>query len=82
MHHKGYFSASQHHAKSCACCHKYINHLLRAQSLGQINLLCSDIENTVQSTWPGFINGIEINAERWVQEQISDLHVQIKELKD
>ena len=25
-----------HHAKGCACCHKYINHLLGAQSLGQI----------------------------------------------
>ena len=36
-----------HHAKGCACCHEYINHLLRAQSLGQINLLCPDIENTV-----------------------------------
>ena len=22
-----------HHAKGCACCHKYINHLLGAQSL-------------------------------------------------
>ena len=27
-----------HHAKGCACCHEYINHLLRAQNLGQINL--------------------------------------------
>ena len=25
-----------HHAKGCACCHEYINHLLRAQSLRQI----------------------------------------------
>ena len=39
-----------HHAKGCACCHKYINHLLRAQSLGQINLQHIDVENTVQST--------------------------------
>ena len=47
-----------HHAKGCACCHKYINHLLGAQSLGQINLQCLDIENTVQSAWPAFINSI------------------------
>ena len=24
-----------HHAKGCACCHEYINHLLRAQNLGK-----------------------------------------------
>ena len=71
-----------HHAKGCACCHKYINHLLGAQSLGQINLLCSDIENAVQSTWPRFINSIEIDADECVQGQISNLHVQIDEMKD
>ena len=60
-----------HHAKGCACCHEYINHLLRAQSLRQINLLCSDIENAVQRAWPGFINSIKINADEWVQGQIS-----------
>ena len=38
-----------HHAKGCACCHEYINHLLGAQSLRQINLQCLDIENAVQS---------------------------------
>ena len=71
-----------HHTKGCACCHKYINHLLRAQSLGQINLLCSDIENTVQSTWPRFINSIKIDADEWVQGQIINLHAQINEMKD
>ena len=71
-----------HHAKGCACCHKYINHLLRAQSLGQINLLHLDVENTVQSTWPAFINSIKINADERMQGQISDLHAQIEELKD
>ena len=38
-----------HHAKGCACCHEYINHLLGAQSLRQINLQCIDVENAVQS---------------------------------
>ena len=71
-----------HHAKGCACCHKYINHLLRAQSLRQINLQCLNVKNTVQSTWPAFINSIEINADQHVQEQISNLHAQINELKD
>ena len=71
-----------HHPKGCACCHKYINHLLRAQSLGQINLLHPDIENTVQSAWPAFINSIEINADECIQGQISNLHAQINELKD
>ena len=71
-----------HNAKGCACCHKYINHLLRAQSLRQVNLQCLDIENTVQSAWPVFINNIEIDADQHVQGQISDLHVQINELKD
>ena len=71
-----------HHAKGCACCHKYINHLLGAQSLGQINLLCPDIENAVQSTWPTFINSIKIDADECVQGQISDLHGQINEMKD
>ena len=52
-----------HQAKGCACCHEYINHLLGAQSLRQINLQCLDIENTVQSAWPTFINSIEINAD-------------------
>ena len=36
-----------HHAKGCACCHEYINHLLGAQSLGKINLQHIDVENTV-----------------------------------
>ena len=49
-----------HHTKGCACCHEYINHLLGAQSLRQINLQHIDIENAVQSTWPTFINSIEI----------------------
>ena len=71
-----------HHAKGCACCHKYINHLLGAQSLGQINLLHLNVENTVQSTWPAFINTIKINADQHMQGQISNLHVQIDELKD
>ena len=71
-----------HHTKGCACCHKYINHLLRAQSLGKINLQCIDIENAVQSTWPMFINSIEIDADQCMQGQLSDLHVQIDELKD
>ena len=71
-----------HHAKGCVCCHEYINHLLRAQSLGQINLQHIDVENTVQSTWPAFINSIEINADQCIQGQLSDLHVQIDELKD
>ena len=71
-----------HHAKGCACCHEYINHLLRAQSLGQINLQHLDVKNTVQSAWPMFINSIEIDADQHVQEQISDLHVQIDELMD
>ena len=71
-----------HHAKGCACCHEYINHLLGAQSLGQINLQCIDVENAVQSTWPTFINSIEINADQCVQEQISNVHAQIDKLKD
>ena len=70
-----------HHAKGCACCHKYINHLLGAQSLGQINLQHIDIENAVQSAWPVFINSIEINADQCIQGQLSDLHAQIDELK-
>ena len=71
-----------HHAKGCACCHEYINHLLGAQSLRQINLQCIDVENAVQSAWPTFINSIEINADQCIQGQLSDLHVQIDELKD
>ena len=71
-----------HHAKGCACCHKYINHLLRAQSLGKINLQRIDVENAVQSAWPVFINSIEIDADQCIQGQLSDLHVQIDELKD
>ena len=71
-----------HHAKGCACCHEYINHLLRAQSLRQINLQCLDVKNAVQSTWPAFINSIEIDADQCIQGQISNLHAQIDELKD
>ena len=71
-----------HHAKGCTCCHEYINHLLGAQSLGQINLQRLDIENAVQSAWPTFINSIEIDADQCIQGQISNLHVQIDELKD
>ena len=71
-----------HHAKGCACCHEYINHLLRAQSLGQINLQHINVKNTVQSTWPTFINSIEIDADQHIQGQLSDLHAQIDELKD
>ena len=71
-----------HHAKGCACCHEYINHQLGAQSLGQINLQCIDVENAVQSAWPAFINSIEIDASQRIQGQLSDLHVQINELKD
>ena len=71
-----------HHAKGCACCHKYINHLLRAQSLGQINLQHIDVESAVQRAWPTFINSIKINADQHVQGQLSDLHAQINELKD
>ena len=62
--------------------HEYINHLLGAQSLGQINLQRIDVENAVQSTWPVFINSIEINADQCIQGQLSNLHVQINELKD
>ena len=71
-----------HHAKGCACCHEYINHLLRAQSLGKINLLHPDVENAVQSAWPTFINSIKIDADECIQGQISNLHAQINELKD
>ena len=71
-----------HHAKGCTCCHEYINHLLGAQSLGQINLQHIDVENTVQSTWPAFINSIEIDADQCIQGQLSDLHAHIDELKD
>ena len=71
-----------HHAKGCAWCHKYINHLLRAQSLRQINLQHLNIKNTVQSAWPTFINSIKINADQRMQGQISDLHAQINEVKD
>ena len=52
-----------HHAKGCACCHEYINHLLGAQSLGKINVQCIDIKNAVQSTWPAFTNSIEVDAD-------------------
>ena len=71
-----------HHTKGCACCHKYINHLLGAQSLRQINLQHLDIKNAVQSTWPMFINSIEIDADQHIQGKISNLHAQIDELKD
>ena len=71
-----------HHAKGCACCHKYINHLLGVQSLGQINLQHLDVENAVQSAWPTFINSIDFDADECVQGQISDLHAQINKLKD
>ena len=71
-----------HHAKGCACCHEYINHLLGAQSLRQINLQHLDVENTVQSTWPTFINSIKIDADQCIQGQLSNLHTQIDELKD
>ena len=71
-----------HHAKGCACCHKYINHLLGAQSLRQINLQQIDVKNAVQSTWPMFINSIEIDADQCIQGQLSNLHAQIDELKD
>ena len=59
-----------------------MNHLLRAQSLRQINLLHPDVENAVQSTWPAFINSIKIDADECIQGQISSLHVQIDELKE
>ena len=42
----------------------------------------SDIENAVQSAWSGFINSIKIDADEWVQGQISNLYVQINEMKD
>ena len=71
-----------HHTKGCACCHEYINNLLRAQSLRQINLQHIDVKNAVQSTWPAFINSIKINADQRIQGQLSDLHAQIDELKD
>ena len=71
-----------HHAKGCACCHEYINHLLGAQSLGKINLQRINIENAVQSTWPMFINSIEIDTDQCIQGQLNDLQVQIDELKD
>ena len=71
-----------HHAKGCACCHEYINHLLGAQSLKQINLQPIDVENAVQSTWPAFINSIEIDADQRIQGQLSDLHAEINELKE
>ena len=71
-----------HHAKGCACCHEYINHLLRAQSLRQINLQHINVENAVQGAWPAFINSIKIDADQRMQGQLSDLHVQINELKD
>ena len=71
-----------HHTKGCACCHEYINHLLGAQSLGQINLQRIDVENTVQSAWPAFINSIETDADQHIQGQLSNLHAQINELKD
>ena len=71
-----------HHAKGCACCHEYINHLLGAQSLRQINLQHINIKNTVQSAWPMFINSIEIDADQCMQGQLSDLHAQFDELKD
>ena len=64
------------------CCHEYINHLLRAQSLRQINLQCLNIKNAVQSAWPAFINSIKIDADQSIQGQVSDLHAQINELKD
>ena len=71
-----------YHAKGCACCYEYINHLLWAQSLGQINLQRIDVKNAIQSAWPTFINSIEIDADQRIQGQLSDLHVQIDELKD
>ena len=71
-----------HHPKGCACCHEYINHLLGAQSLRQINLQRIDVKNAVQSAWPAFINSIEIDADQRIQGQLSDLHAQIDELKD
>ena len=55
---------------------------ITTQSLRQINLLCPDVENAVQSTWPTFINSIEIDADEHIQGQISNLHAQIDELKD
>ena len=58
-----------------------LSHSLKL-STGQINLLHSDIENAVQSTWSGFINSIKIDADEWVQGQISNLYVQINEMKD
>ena len=71
-----------HHAKGCACCHEYINHLLGAQSLRQINLQHISVKNAVQSAWPAFINSIEIDADQRIQGQLSNLHAQINELKD
>ena len=65
-----------------ACCHEYINYLLGAQSLRQINLQHINVENAVQSAWPAFINSIEIDADQRIQGQLSDLHAQIDELKD
>ena len=71
-----------HHAKGCACCHEYINHLFGAQSLGQINLQHIDVKNAVQSALSTFTNSIEINADQRIQGQLSNRHVQIDELKD
>ena len=77
-----YNNLAIHHAKGCVCCHECINHLLGAQSLGQINLQCIDVKNTVQSAWPTFINSIEIDADQCIQGQLSDLHAQIDELNN
>ena len=71
-----------HHGKGCACCHEYINHLLGAQSLRQINLQHINVKNTVPSTWPAFINSIKIDADQCIQGQLNNLHAQIDELKD
>ena len=71
-----------HHAKGCACCHKYINHLLRAQSLGQISDLHAQIDemkDTLHDTKKS-----SRNAEAALTKecsQVKDLEQELKDLK-
>ena len=75
-------NVATHHTRGCTCCHEYINHLIGAQGLGQINLRRAAIGTAVNTAWPGLMQDFETAANEKAQPIIDDLHSEIDELKD
>ena len=71
-----------HHAKGCACCHEYINHLLRAQSLGQISDLhvqIDELKDTLQDVKKSYCNAEAALTKE--HSHVKDLEQELKDLK-